>query len=114
MVVFELGTMSPIREAPGRFGSGAVSAVTASVTSGMDPPRGVEGGLPTQILVVSPPRSATAQFSCAVALDSAERLLHQRTQVVPHRQGARGQQLRVEAHRQVFDGVDVELRRGRS
>jgi hypothetical protein len=39
MVVFELGTMSPIRDAPGLFGSGAVSAVTRADKSGMRTPR---------------------------------------------------------------------------
>jgi hypothetical protein len=39
MVVFELGTMSPIRDAPGVFGSGAVSDVTSLVEAGMSSPR---------------------------------------------------------------------------
>jgi hypothetical protein len=39
MVVFELGTMSPIRDVPGLFGSGAVSDVTRLGEAGMRSPR---------------------------------------------------------------------------
>jgi hypothetical protein len=50
MVVFELGTMSPIRDAPGLFGSGAVSEVTALGKSGMSSPRQCASRMPTHIV----------------------------------------------------------------
>jgi hypothetical protein len=50
MVVFELGTMSPIRDDPGVFGSGAVSDVTRLGEAGMSSPRHCASRMPTHIV----------------------------------------------------------------